>query len=66
MIASAGPIFGGIIGFIIWLVILVWIYNIARRKGRHAVLWTVLGAFFSLIVLIIVLVLPSKRATNRY
>jgi len=30
---------GGLIGFLIWIVILVWIYNIARRKGRHALGW---------------------------
>jgi hypothetical protein len=66
VVASTGLLTGGIIGFIIWLLILVWIYNIARRKGRHALLWTILGVFFSLIVLIIVLLLPSKRVTNRY
>jgi hypothetical protein len=66
MIASSmGGVFGGVIGFILWILIMVWIYNIARRKGRHAVLWTILGFFFSLITLIIVLLLPSKRVTDR-
>ena len=66
MIASAGPAIGGLIGFIVWVVILVWIYNIARRKGRHAVLWLIFGFFFSLIALIILLLLPSKRTTDAY
>ena len=28
-----------LIGFVIWLLILVWIYNIAKRKGRHPIGW---------------------------
>jgi hypothetical protein len=55
---------GGVIAFIVEILILVWIYNIAKRKGRHAVGWLILGFFFSLIVLIIVALLPSKRTTN--
>jgi hypothetical protein len=57
---------GWLIGFVIWLLILVWIYNIARRKGRHAFGWLILGLFFSVIVLIIVALLPSKRTTRSY
>jgi hypothetical protein len=64
VLASAGATFGGIIGFILWIVIMVWIYNIARRKGRHALLWLILGFFFSIITLIVLLLLPSKRTTN--
>jgi hypothetical protein len=65
MIASAvGGVVGGVIGFIIWIVIMVWIYNIAKRKGRHAVGWTILGFFFTLITLIVLLLLPSKRTTG--
>jgi hypothetical protein len=66
MIASSvGGIFGGLIGFIIWVLVMVWIYNIAKRKGRHAVGWTILGFFFTIITLIVVLLLPSKRVTDR-
>ncbi len=57
---------GSVIGFFVWLLILVWIYNIARRKGRHAVGWLILGLFFSLITLIVVALLPSKRTTEHY
>ena len=46
--------------------ILVWIYNLAKRKGRHALLWTILGAFFTVITLIVLLLLPSKRTTAGY
>ena len=66
MIAMAGHPLEGLIGFIVWIVILVWIYNIARRKGRHAVGWLILGFFFSIITLVVILLLPSKRTTGRY
>ncbi len=66
LLASNGGTFvGGLLGFVLWVVILVWIYNIARRKGRHAVGWLILGFFFSLLALIIVLLLPSKRTTEQ-
>jgi hypothetical protein len=55
-----------VIGFIIWVLIMAWIYNIAKRKGRHAFLWLIFGFFFSLIALIIVALLPSKRTTDYY
>jgi uncharacterized BrkB/YihY/UPF0761 family membrane protein len=65
--SDSGPsLIGGLIGFVIWVLILVWIYNIARRKGRHAVGWVIFGFFFSLIALVVVLVLPSKLTTDAY
>ena len=67
MIGSAvGGVVGGLIGFILWLVILAWIYNIAKRKGRHALMWTILGVFFSIFTLVVILILPSKRTTAGY
>ncbi len=62
--AVDGDLVGGFVGFIIWVLILVWIYNIAKRKGRHVVFWVVFGFFFSLLALVIILVLPSKRTTE--
>jgi hypothetical protein len=56
----------GVVAFVVWILVLVWIYNIARRKGRHAFGWLILGLFFSLITLVIVLLLPSKRTTDAY
>ena len=61
--ATGGSIFGGLIGFLLWIVIMVWIYNIAKRKGRHPLGWVILGFFFSLIALVVLLLLPSKRTT---
>jgi hypothetical protein len=52
--------------FIVWLLVMVWIYNLARRKGRHAVGWLILGFFFSILALIVLLLLPSKRTTAGY
>ena len=64
---SPGPqAIWSIVGLFIWVLVLVWIYNIAKRKGRHALGWLVLGIFFSLITLIVVLLLPSKLTTARY
>jgi len=66
LLASNGGIYvGGLLGFVLEVVVLVWIYNIAKRKGRHAVGWLILGFFFSLISLIVILVLPSKRTTEQ-
>ena len=62
--SNGGSFIWGLIGFALWIVIMVWIYNIAKRKGRHAVGWLILGFFFSIITLIVILLLPSKTTTN--
>jgi uncharacterized membrane protein len=68
MVALTGTRFAltSVIGFILWILIMAWIYNIAKRKGRHAFGWLILGLFFSLIALVIVALLPSKRTTRAY
>lgn len=68
MVAVNGGVtaLGSVIGFFVQILILVWIYNIARRKGRHALGWLILGLFFSFLVLILVALLPSKRTTEYY
>jgi uncharacterized BrkB/YihY/UPF0761 family membrane protein len=53
-----------VISFVVWVLIMVWIYNIAKRKGRHPVGWLILGFFFTFIALTILLLLPSKRTTE--
>ncbi len=63
--SNGGTYVGGLLGFVLWVVVLVWIYNIAKRKGRHAVGWLVLGCFFSLLTLVVIALLPSKRTTDR-
>ena len=51
--------------FILWIAVMVWIYNIAKRKGRHAIGWVILAFFFFFLALILILLLPSKRTTQR-
>jgi hypothetical protein len=54
------------IGGLVWEIVLVAVcVYIARSKGRGPVLWGVLGFFFSLITLIVLLVLPHKNAVGR-
>ena len=62
--SNGGSYIGGLLGFVIWIVIMVWIYNIAKRKGRHPVGWLILGCFFTVLSLIVLLLLPSKRTTD--
>ncbi|GAC1445767.1 MAG: hypothetical protein NVSMB52_08210 [Chloroflexota bacterium] len=52
---------GGFIGFIIWVAIIVLAVRVASGKGRSPVLWGILAALFSVIALIVVAVLPSRR-----
>ena len=51
-----------------WIIALIvdlvfaWIcYTIAKGKGRSAWLYAIFGFFFSIITLIVILLLPSKR-----
>jgi uncharacterized membrane protein len=66
LMASGTSFLWSIVSFVIWVLVMVWIYNIAKRKGRHAVGWVILGFFFSLIALILVALLPSKITTSEY
>jgi hypothetical protein len=52
---------GWVIGFIIWILIIAWTAAIARRKGRSPFGWGLLAFFFSLIALIVVALMPSRR-----
>jgi predicted PurR-regulated permease PerM len=52
---------GWVIGLIIWILIISWTAAIARRKGRSPFLWGLLAFFFSLIPLIVIALMPSKR-----
>jgi len=63
---DASTTFGGVLGFVVWILMMVWIYNIAKRKGRHAVGWLILGFCFPFISLIVLLLLPSKKTTAGY
>ena len=63
--SALGYAFGSVIYFILWVAVMVWIYNIAKRKGRHPVGWVILAFFFFFLALILILILPSKRTTAR-
>jgi len=64
--SNTGTFIGSALYFVVWIAVMVWIYNIAKRKGRHAVGWLILGLFFSFLTLILVALLPSKRTTGEY
>jgi hypothetical protein len=50
------------VGGLLWEIVLVCVcVYIARTKGRGPVLWGILGFFFSLITLIVLLLLPRKN-----
>ncbi len=51
----------GLIGFVIWILIISWTATMASRKGRSAFLWGVLAFFISVFALILVMLMPSKR-----
>jgi len=57
-------VLGSVLYFVLWIAVMVWIYNIAKRKGRHPVGWVILAFFFWLLALILLLLLPSKRTTE--
>jgi hypothetical protein len=52
---------GGIIWEIVMIAVCVYI---ARTKGRGPWLWGILGFFFSLITVIVLLILPSKNPSR--
>ncbi len=52
-----------LISLVIGIVFAVVCNRIAVSKGRGPILWAILGFFFSLISLIIILVLPRKNAS---
>ena len=59
---STASLVGGVIGFIIWILVIAWSAAVARRKGRSPFLWGLLAFFFSLIALLVILLMPSRRS----
>jgi cbb3-type cytochrome oxidase subunit 3 len=53
-----------VLSFVVWIAVMVWIYNLAKRKGRHPVGWVILAFFFFILALLLLLILPSKRTTR--
>ena len=59
---STASLIGGVLGLIIWILVISWTAAIARRKGRSPFLWGVLAFFFSFLALILVALMPSRRS----
>lgn len=58
---SSATLIGWVIGVVIWILLISWTAAIARRKGRSPFLWGVFAFFFSLIALVVILLMPSRR-----
>ncbi len=52
-----------LIGLVLWIVPVVLAAWISARKGYHPAVWTILAIFFTYVILIVVLVLPSRTQT---
>lgn len=66
-VESAGFILRGIKGLFVIagsIVAAILCAVIAAAKGRSAILYGVLGLFFSIITLIVIIVLPSRRRSR--
>jgi hypothetical protein len=70
MIEAAGTHFNGGyfygVSVVLALVFAFVCAAIAGRKGRSRLLWGILGFFFHIITLIVIALLPSKRAPIGY
>ena len=61
MLAVLGFIWWLLIVFL-WFIFLMLTMAIARSKGHSPILWAILAVFFPLISIIVLLLLPSRRA----
>ena len=63
MVLAAGGIsvFGSFGGLILAVLIAYACSKIAEIKGRGRTLWAILGFFFTIVALIVIALLPSKR-----
>jgi hypothetical protein len=52
---------GSIVGLIVALLFAFGCYRLAQSKGRGPVLWGILGFFFTLLTLIVLLIIPRKK-----
>ncbi len=58
---SPAYVIGWLIGLVIWIAVIAWTVSIARKKGRSALGWGIFAFFFSIIALIVIAVMPSRR-----
>ncbi|MDQ6617170.1 MAG: hypothetical protein M3083_21100 [Actinomycetota bacterium] len=49
-----------LIGLLVSIACAIGCYKVAQSKGRGPILWGILGFFFTIIPLIIILILPRK------
>jgi predicted cobalt transporter CbtA len=61
VLASMSGAISSLIGIGIALIFAVACSQIARGKRRSPLLWGVLGFFFSVITLIVIVIMPRKR-----
>lgn len=55
-----GPPLLSLFGLLLAIILAVACSTIARGKGRGPVVWAILGFFFGIIALVIILVLPRR------
>ena len=60
--SDGGFVLASALYLVLLIAVMVGIYNIAKSKGRHPVGWVVLGFFFFVLALVLLLLLPSKLA----
>ena len=65
-LAVGGTLFCFLILLVINILILVWVYRDANRRGANGALWAVLTFFFGLIALIIYLIVRPKDPSTGY
>lgn len=53
--------FGSLVGFLLAVLVAYGCSAIARSKGRSGVVWGILGLFFTLIALLVIVLLPRKN-----
>ena len=71
--ADAGAMFGlglaicaivGIIWFIVWILVAIWVYKDAEKRGKSGVLWLIIVIILGLIGLIIWLVVRGEKPAS--
>ena len=59
--SGIGSPVGSVVGLVVALLFAFGCYKLAQSKGRGPVLWAILGFFFTLLTLIILLIIPRRR-----
>jgi len=51
----------GIIWFVVWILVAIWVYKDAEKRGKNGVLWLIIVILLGLIGLIIYLVVRGEK-----